>query len=89
MGNRVTSVIERPELLRSLVAATDPFAPVRLSPVSVNGSAVSLLGVEVERNDGAWKCISVHSQGYQLIPNALVLQATREITSRSSMSWTE
>jgi hypothetical protein len=89
MGNRVTSVMERPELLRPSVAASSAFAPVRLSPVAVNGSAVPQVGVEILNDDGKWECANIHSQGYQLIPNALVQQVANEITSRSTMTWSE
>lgn len=80
---------ERPSAFRSVVAASDPFAPVRLSPVAVNGSAVPQVGVEILNDEGDWEALNIHSQGYQLIPNSLVQQAALEITSRSSMSWTE
>ena len=89
MGNSVTSVMERPELLRSLVATTDPFAPVRLSPVSVNGSAVPQVGVEILNDEGHWDCVDIHSAGYLLVQNQAVREAGTEIMSRSSMSWTE
>ena len=80
---------ERAPLIRTAVATADPFAPVRLSPVSVNGSAVPQVGVEILNDEGRWECVNIHSQGYQLIPNSLVQQVAREITSRSSMNWTE
>jgi|WetSurMetagenome_2_1015567.scaffolds.fasta_scaffold06315_2 hypothetical protein len=80
---------ERTALIRSSVEATDPFAPARLAPVSVNGASVPQVGVEIQNDDGSWECINIHSQGYQLIPNGLVQQAAREITSRSSMNWVE
>ncbi|MDM7933890.1 MAG: DUF932 domain-containing protein [Methanothrix sp.] len=80
---------ERASLLRTSVANANPFAPVRLSPVAVNGCAVPQVGVEILNDEGGWEALNIHSQGYQLIPNTLVQQAAREITSRSSMSWTE
>ena len=80
---------ERPSSIRSIVSASDPFSPARLSPVSVNGSAVPQVGVEVLNDEGHWECVNIHSQGYQLIPNSLVQQVAREITSRISMNWTE
>jgi hypothetical protein len=82
-------VLERPRLLPGPSLADDPFAPVRLAPVAVNGTSVPQVGVEIRRDDGCWECINIHSQGYQLIPNSLVQQAAREITSRSSMEWSE
>ena len=80
---------ERTSLLRTAITAADPFTPVRLSPVSVNGTSVPQVGVEIRKDDGNWECVNIHSQGYQLIPNSLVQQVAREITSRSSMNWTE
>ena len=80
---------ERPEKLRSMVQVKDPFAPVRLAPVSVNGTSVPQVGVEILNDDGAWEAINIHSQGYQLIPNTLVQQAAREIMSRSDLQWNE
>lgn len=78
---------ERPEKLRSMVQVKDPFAPVRLAPVSVNGTSVPQVGVEIFNDEGAWEAINIHSQGYQLIPNTLVQQAAREIMSRSDLEW--
>lgn len=80
---------ERPEKLRSMVQVKDPFAPVRLAPVSVNGTSVPQVGVEILNDEGAWEAINIHSQGYQLIPNTLVQQAAREIMSRSDLQWNE
>jgi len=80
---------ERPEKLRSMVQVKDPFAPVRLAPVSVNGASVPQVGVEILNDDGDWEAINIHSQGYQLIPNTMVQQAAREIMSRSDLQWNE
>ena len=80
---------ERPEKLRSMVQVKDPFAAVRLAPVSVNGTSVPQVGVEILNDDGDWEAINIHSQGYQLIPNTLVQQAAREIMSRSELQWNE
>lgn len=80
---------ERPGKLRSIVQVKDPFAPVRLAPVSVNGTSVPQVGVEILNDDGAWEAININSQGYQLIPNTLVQQAAREIMSRSDLQWNE
>jgi hypothetical protein len=88
-GDDVSSEIERPSVIRSLMPVPDPYAPARLAPVSVNGTAVPQVGIETRRDDGSWECISIHSQGYQLIPNSLVQQVANEITSRSSMNWSE
>ena len=81
--------ILKPAALRSTVKVTDPFAQVRLAPVSVNGSAVPQVGVEIRNDEGDWECINIHSQGYQLISNSLAQQTAREITSMSSLDWTE
>ena len=70
---------ERPASIRSIVSSSDPFSPARLSPVSVNGSAVPQVGVEILNDEGRWECVNIHSQGYQLIPNSLVQQVAREI----------
>ena len=78
---------ERPEKIRSMVQVRDPFAPVRLAPVAVNGTSVPQVGVEILNDDGTWEAINIHSQGYQLIPNTLVQQAAREIMSRSDLEW--
>jgi hypothetical protein len=74
---------------RSRIQVRDPMAPVRVSPVWVSGSEVPHTGVEILNDENRWECVSIHSQGYQLIPNSLVQQVAREITSRSSMNWTE
>jgi len=80
---------ERAPLIRTAVATADPFAPVRLSPVSVNGSAVPQVGVEILNDEGHWDCVDIHSAGYLLVQNQAVREAGTEIMSRSSMSWTE
>jgi len=79
----------KPATLRSTVSVADPFAPVRLAPVSVNGESVAQVGVEILNDDDRWECINIHSQGYQLISNSLAQQTAREITSMSSLNWTE
>jgi hypothetical protein len=80
---------ERPAAIRNGVVVADPFAPARLAPVSVNGTSVPQVGVEIKNDLGQWECVNIHSQGYQLIPNSLVQQVANEITSRSSMNWSE
>jgi hypothetical protein len=82
-------LMDRPASIRNLEHVSDPFAPVRLAPVSVNGTSVPQVGVEIMNDLGQWQCVNIHSQGYQLIPNSLVQQVAREITSRSSMAWSE
>ncbi len=67
----------------------DPFSPVRLSPVSVNGSTTPHVGVEIQGDNGSWECVAIHGPAYELVPNALVQQVAREITSRSAMRWAE
>jgi hypothetical protein len=89
MIDRRSPRAERTALIRSSVGATDPFTQVRLAPVSVNGTSVPQVGVEILNDEGCWEAINIHSQGYQLIPNALVKQVANEITSRSSMNWLE
>jgi hypothetical protein len=89
MIDRRSPRAERTALIRASVGATDPFAPVRLAPVSVNGASVPQVGVEIQNDNGRWECTNIHSQGYQLIPNSLVQQVANEITSRSSMNWSE
>jgi hypothetical protein len=78
---------ERPASIRDLKQVSDPFAPVRLAPVSVNGTSVPQVGVEIMNDLGQWQCVNIHSQGYKLITNSLVRQVANEITSRSSMNW--
>ncbi len=80
---------ERPASIRSIVSASDPFSPARLSPVSVNGSAVRQVAVELLNDEGRWECVNIHSPGYQLVPNTLVQQAAREIMSRSDLQWSQ
>jgi hypothetical protein len=89
MHQTIESTADRTSAIRSMVEVKDPFARVRLAPVAVNGTSVPQVGVEIQTDDGRWECINIHSQGYQLIPNSLVQQVSREITSRSSMSWSE
>ena len=79
----------KPATLRSQVNVADPFSPVRLAPVSVNGEAVPQVGVEILNDNGTWECINIHSQGYQLISNSLAQQTAREITSLSRWRWAE
>ncbi|HOF67814.1 MAG TPA: DUF932 domain-containing protein [Candidatus Fermentibacter daniensis] len=71
------------------MSISDPFSPVRLAPVSVNGTSVPQVGVEILNDDGAWEAINIHSQGYQLVPNSLAQQAGREIMSRSDLQWSQ
>ena len=75
--------------IRSTVDVSDPFAPVRLAPVSVNGEAVPQVAVEILTDDGTWQCLNIHSQGYQLISNSLAQQTAREITSLSKWRWAQ
>lgn len=73
----------------SRVQCKDPFAPVRLSPVRVNGSEVAHQAVEILNDQGIWQTIEVRSPHYQLIPNEAVLTATKDILAASDLSWRE
>ena len=79
----------KPATLRSQVRVSDPYAPVRLAPVSVNGEAVPQVAVEILTDDGTWQCLNIHSANYQLISNSLAQQTAREITSLSRWRWVE
>ena len=72
---------------RSRIQVSDPLAEVRVSPVRVNGSAVSNRGVELLNDAGEWECINIHSSSYNLIPNTLVEETTRQILGESALSW--
>ncbi|MCK5117431.1 MAG: DUF932 domain-containing protein [Candidatus Aegiribacteria sp.] len=84
----MTSRLKPPSLPRT-VKVSDPYAAVRLAPVSVNGESVSQVGVEILDDQEHWQCLNIHSQGYQLISNSIVQQTAREITSLSNLNWTE
>ena len=75
------------EQRRIRVSVENPLAPVRISPVRVNGSSVSNKGIEILNNNGEWECINVHSSSYNLIPNTLAAETTRQILDESSLSW--
>ncbi len=64
--------------IRSTVNVTEPFAPVRLAPVSVNGEAVPQVGVEILNDNGTWECIYIQLPGLQLFSNSLAQQTARE-----------
>ena len=73
--------------LRRRVSVADPLAPVRVSPVRVNGSSVTNQGIEILNDDGDWEAINIHSASYNLIPNEEVARTTREILTGSGMAW--
>jgi hypothetical protein len=79
--------MEETELRRQKIQVEDPFADVRLSPVSVNGSTVTNLGVEILTDEGIWESVAIHSANYQLIPNADVEEAVQRILDASSHQW--
>ena len=74
--------------VRSRLAVSDPLAPVRVSPVRVNGSAVSHAGIEILNDKGKWECINIHSSEYNLVPNAEADMVVRDILEESGLSWT-
>lgn len=78
-----------PDKSRSRVQVADPYAPVRVSPVRVNGSPVMNKGIEIINDAGEWECINIHSSGYQLVPNEVMASVTQEILSESDLMWTK
>ena len=72
---------------RKRVSVKDPLAPVRLSPVRVNGSSVSNKGIEILNDNGEWECINVHSSSYSLISNTEVDNTAKQILSDSGITW--
>lgn len=66
---------------------TDPLAPVRLSPVRVNGSRVEHRAVEIQNDEGTWEVLNIHSPVYQLIPNEVMASVTRDILAESQLDW--
>jgi len=72
---------------RRQVEVSNPLAPVRISPVRVNGDFVSQKGIEILNDDGIYECLNIHSAQYNLIPNALVQDVTEEILAESDMEW--
>ncbi len=72
---------------RRQIQVSDPLAPVRLSPVRVNGSHVEHKAVEIQTEAGPWECLNIHSPFYQLIPNETMDKVTREILAASDFSW--
>lgn len=73
--------------VRNRVQVTDPMAPVRLSPVRVNGGPVTNKGIEIFNDDEAWECINIHTSSYSLIPNVEVANVTSEILDDSRIAW--
>ena len=73
---------------RSRVLVNDPLAPVRISPVRVNGASVSNLGVEILNDAGEWECVSIHSADYNLVPNSEADAVIQQILSESGLHWT-
>lgn len=78
-----------PDKSRRRVQVADPFAPVRVSPVRVNGSPVMNKGIEIMNDDGEWECINIHSSGYQLVPNEVMASVTQEILGGSDLIWSK
>lgn len=72
---------------RTRVDVSDPLAPVRISPVRVNGTSVMHKGIEVKNDDDEWQCINIHSPAYNLISNQTVQKVTTEILGKSGMAW--
>ena len=72
---------------RLRIQVRDPLAPVRVSPVRVNGSAVTNTAIEILDDEGAWQCLNIHSASYQLVPNEQVEQVTRAILDDTGMRW--
>ena len=72
---------------RAQVDVTNPLAPVRISPVRVNGTSVTNKGVEILNDDEEWECINIQSDSYNLIPNSAVQEVTGQILADSKMSW--
>lgn len=72
---------------RSQIAVEDPLAPVRLSPVRVNGSDVPHKAIEILGDDGRWEVVNIHSPYYQLIPNELMSAVTCDILEASDLTW--
>ena len=76
------------EQRRKRVQVKDPLAPVRLSPVRVNGHSVTHQGVEIQVDDGSWEAINIHSADYNLVSNAEADRVTQQILSKSALHWT-
>ena len=77
------------EQRRKRVQVKDPLAPVRLSPVRVNGHSVTHQGVEIQVDDGSWEAINIHSADYNLVPNRKADEVSQRILMRSSLNWTK
>lgn len=77
------------EQRRKRVSVEDPLAPVRLSPVRVNGNAVTHQGVEIQNDDGSWEAINIHSADYNLVSNADADRVTQRILAESALHWTK
>ena len=50
------------EQRRKRVQVQNPLAPVRLSPVRVNGNAVTHQGVEIQLDDSSWEAIECNAR---------------------------
>ena len=73
---------------RSRVRVSSPFAEVRTAPVSVHGSQVSNLAIEIRDDEGDWQCLNIHSSAYNLIPNEKVSEIAEEILIQTGQLWT-
>lgn len=72
---------------RRRVQVSDPLSPVRTSAVSVNGSSVDNVAIEILNDSSEWECINIHSSTYQLVPNDVMESVTQEILSGSDLIW--
>ncbi len=43
------------KVTNSRIVVSDPLAPVRISPVRVNGSSVANKGIEILNDEGEWE----------------------------------
>ncbi|OPL19564.1 MAG: hypothetical protein AVO35_10400 [Candidatus Aegiribacteria sp. MLS_C] len=72
---------------RKRVQVSDPVAEVRISPVRVNGHQVTHKGVEIQLDDGSWEAINIHSNDYNLVPNADADRVAKQILADSAYGW--
>ena len=74
---------------RKRVRVSDPLAQVRISPVRVNGHQVTHKGVEIQLDDGSWEAINIHTNDYNLIPNADAYRVAKQILTDSAYGWVQ
>jgi len=58
------------EQRRKRVSVEDPLAPVRISPVRVNGHQVTQQGVEILNDNGDWEAIPITKSSAMCTTNA-------------------